>query len=637
MDVIGTAKMRRAVLGLALGLTLTGGSWGACAAQAVAPVAAAGGTGKVPSGARIFPLSEVHKGLKGVAYTVFEGVNPEPMDLVILGVLKDAIGPGQDMILARLTGEKPEYTGVVAGMSGSPVYIDGRLVGALSYRIGQFSKEPIAGITPIEAMFAVRDGAETRAGKGGAAGSREVASLVPEQGLAQTKDVLGGSYAGMEARAIETPLVFGGFSPETVERFGDRFRAMGLMPVAGLGGADATKVQPEPLVPGSAVSLVLVRGDLSMSGTCTVTYVDPKRLLACGHPITQFGSIDMPMTKAEVIATLASPLNAFKIINTTETVGAFREDRTSAIMGRLGEKARMIPVEVEVAPVTGFTGAGHDAGAEAVKTFHFEVVDNRELTPQAMMASLYQTLQATNASGTEMSFKVSGELGLQGLPPVRMATVMAKNEQNSGAINAALYVGDRLNKVYSNGADQPVVTGLKLRVESIPERRSAVIESARLSRQEAAAGETVEVEVMVHPYQADARMLLTAVKLPEGLAAGPLRVVVSDGGTVDRLTAIPPGPGTDTARRTTGLADAVAQLNASHPNDAVYVTLLDHEAQAVLESGALESVPLSMANVLGPLKDAQRMQLTGESVVEAGRIATGYSVSGFQVLTVMIR
>jgi hypothetical protein len=254
-----------------------------------------------------------------------------------------------------------------------------------------------------------------------------------------------------------------------------------------------------------------------------------------------------------------------------------------------------------------------------------------------MMASLYQTLQTTNASGVEMSFKVTGELGLQGLPAVRMATVMAKNEFNSGAINATLYVGDRLNKVYSNGTDQPVVTGLKLKVESIPERRSAVIESARLSKQEAAAGETVDVEVMVHPYQAEARMMRTTVKLPAGLASGPLRVVVSDGGTVDRLTAIPPGPGSDAARRTTGLADAVSQLNDSHPNDAVYVTLLDHEAQAVLESGALESVPLSMANVLQPLKDAQRMQLTGESMVEAGRIQTEYSMSGFQVLTLMIR
>ena len=112
-----------------------------------------------PVGAKVFPLADVHRGLHGVAYTVFEGVTPEPMEVEILGVLKDAIGPGQDMILGRLKGEKPEYTGVVAGMSGSPVYVEGKLLGALSYRIGQFSKEPICGITPIEQMFEVRDGA----------------------------------------------------------------------------------------------------------------------------------------------------------------------------------------------------------------------------------------------------------------------------------------------------------------------------------------------------------------------------------------------------------------------------------------------------------------------------------------------
>ena len=148
---------------------------------------------------------------------------------------------------------------------------------------------------------------------------------------------------------METPLVFSGFSQDAVDLVGDRFRAMGMTPVAGLGSADSKAVQPEPLVPGSAVSAVLVRGDLSISGTCTVTYVDEKRLLACGHPITQYGPVDIPMTKAAVVATLPSPLNAFKIINTTETVGAFTEDRASAIMGRFGEKARMIPVTVEMA------------------------------------------------------------------------------------------------------------------------------------------------------------------------------------------------------------------------------------------------------------------------------------------------
>src|SRR6202789_850531 len=170
-----------------------------------------------PAVTKFFPLAEVKRGMKGVAYTVFEGVNPEPMQVEILGVLKDALGPGQDMILARLHGDKPEYTGVVAGMSGSPVYIDGRLVGALSYRIGQFSKEPIAGITPIEYMLQVRDG--------GGVASVEMKQTTEEEH----------SHVAPQMQAMETPLMFGGFSQETVERFGDRVRAMGLTPVAGVG------------------------------------------------------------------------------------------------------------------------------------------------------------------------------------------------------------------------------------------------------------------------------------------------------------------------------------------------------------------------------------------------------------------
>ena len=195
------------------------------------------------------------------------------------------------------------------------------------------SKEPIAGITPIEQMLEVRDDevrpASARGRKGG----------IPEE--ASTGGIpVANAGAGAQMQAMETPLVFSGFSQEAMDRFGDRFRAMGMTPVAGLGGADSSAVQPEPLVPGSAVSAVLVRGDLSVAGTCTVTYVDPTRLLACGHPITQYGPVDMPMTKAAVVTTLPSPLNAFKIVNTTETVGSFTEDRASAIMGRFGHQGR---------------------------------------------------------------------------------------------------------------------------------------------------------------------------------------------------------------------------------------------------------------------------------------------------------
>ncbi|WP_229668673.1 SpoIVB peptidase S55 domain-containing protein [Edaphobacter acidisoli] len=600
---------------------------GATGAVCVAQVSAAGAGSPAalppapPKVTEVFPLKDVKAGEMGVAYTVFQGVTPEPMAVEILGVLHNSLGPGRDLILAKLRGSKPEYTGVVAGMSGSPVYIDGKLVGALSYRIGEFSKEPIAGITPIESMLQVRDGeiaaeARDRGFSNAAANATTGSSLFDKPSVRSTQAAVNSSP---EMRPIETPLVMSGFSQDAVARFADRFKAMGLTPVAGLGGADPNAVQPEPLVPGSSVSMVLIEGDLSMSGTCTVTYVDPKRLLACGHPITQYGPVNMPMTKATVVTTLASPLNAFKIINTTQTVGAFTEDRAAAIMGQFGVKARMIPVEVEV------------VAPEESRTYHFSVLDNRALTPSAVLVSVYQTLSATNESASEMSYRVTGELGIKGLPDVKLDGVMTSNGMNPAAINTALFVNQAFSKVYDNERQQPVVTGLKLKVEAVPERETAAIDSARLSTTEARAGDTIEVETMLHPYQAAARMVKLKVKLPDVLTPGPMRVVVSDGATVDKMTAM------TGAKHAIGLADTVAELNRAHANDRVYVTLLDHAPQAVMDGEALPSVPISMANVLEPLKAADKVQLSGESALVAGSAATDYAVSGSEVLHLDIR
>ena len=646
----------------------------AASAKAGSPSAATSSLPAVPpAGASFFPLAQVHRGLTGVAYTVFEGVNPEPMGVEILGVLKDAIGPGQDMILGRLKGEKAEYTGVVAGMSGSPVYIDGKLVGALSYRIGNFSKEPICGITPIEQMLEVRDRQTDSEGMRVANASTP---FLPAAQNSSTKAV----SAGGEVTPIETALVFSGFSRETVDRFGERFRELGMMPVAGLGGAaPAGTHQPEPIVPGSAVSAVLVRGDLSMAGTCTVTYVDPKQLLACGHPITQFGSVSIPMTKAEVVATLPSPLNAFKIVNTTETVGQFTEDRASAILGRFGETARMIPVSVNIVGSRSTPGLenavntqphikrvvevgqgevgkpeppfstepsempGPSVLPEHNSGMHFEVLDNRALTPQAMLMSVYQSLSGTNASANEMSYRMSGELTVKGQPSVRMEGIMTATDSGSGAVSAALYVNDRFSKLYSNAMEQPELTGVHLTMQELPGRRSAVLESARIAATEVSPGQEVEVEATVHPYQAAPQVVRLKVRLPETLTRGQLRLAVSDAALVDRLTNAGTGaaaPGVivlSPAAKPVPLADAVSQMNRAHRNDRVYVTLLQHEAQAGLETESLPGVPLSMANVLEPLRASQKVQLTGESAVEVGSADVGYALSGSQVLTVDVR
>ena len=612
----------------------------------------------------IFPLAQVRRGLRGIAWTVFEGTQPEPVQVEILGLLHDAIGPGQDMILARLHGEKPEYTGVVAGMSGSPVYIDGKLLGALSYRIGQFTREPIAGITPIEQMLQVRNlGATPSIAAGIQSLAKSSASPHPsepqfserqpsslqsskfETQQASPSSTTGGRAGiGSQAEArsplgrdespslleIEAPLVFDGFSAQTLQLFGDRFTSLGLMPVAGLGGASPESKQPEPIVPGSAVSAVLVRGDLSIAATCTVTYVDPKQLLACGHPITQFGSVSMPMTKADVVLTLASPLNSFKIINTTETVGTFTQDRMNAIYGRFGQLAKMIPVTVTISAPHSSTNP--DAAAQA-RTLHFEVLNNPKLTPQLVLVSVYQALQGTNSSAEEQSYRMSGTLEIADHSPVEMDALLAPTEQFPASIAAALLLNERFGRVYDNDLQQPDIRSLNLTFEPLPERLTSTLDSARLSTNEARPGDTITVEATLHPYHGPARILRIPVVLPASLTPGTLRLLVSDAAVLDRL--LQPAPYVN--QRPAPLDETIAELNRQHANDRLYVTLLEHSPQAVLQNQALPALPLSMANVLQPLRDTQQLSLTAESAVTLASAPADSVPNGSQALSLTIR
>ncbi len=560
-------------------------------------------------------MSEVHRGLHGVAYTVFEGTQPEAMDVEILGVLKNVLGPDQDMILARLHGSKPEYTGVVAGMSGSPVYIDGKLLGALSYRIGQFSKEPIAGITPIAEMLAVngtpKPAINTAMWMPGNASQSAAASSAPTA-VADVTDI----------HPIETPLLLSGFSPEAVKFFQEHVSVMGLTPVAGIGGsssADGHMDSSSPLLPGSAVSALLVRGDLEIAATCTVTYVDPHQVLACGHPITRYGDVSIPMTKADVVATLASPLNSFKIVNTTQTIGAFTEDRSSAIRGVPGEPARMIPVVI------------HTHGGLRDRTLHMEVIDNPDITPGAVMVSLYESLLETNSYSEELTYELRGTVAIDGYPLLHLDSLIAPTEQLPSALRAALTVGQRFQTVYGNSARVRNIERIDLDIDSLPGRRSIQLERAQASQPAAHPGDTVIVEATLRPFRGETRNVRIPIPLPLTLNPGPLRILLSDGGTLDRLTTA-----SSSNEGPLELSSIIHQMNAAHQDDRLYVTLLLPNAQAVVDGRTLASIPISMANVLEPLRTNRGISLNGESVVPVTSIPVEAMLSGMQVVSVEI-
>ena len=543
------------------------------------------------------------------------------MDVEILGVLRNMAGPKSDVILARLHGKKVEYFGVVAGMSGSPVYIDGKLVGAIAYRIGEFSKEPIAGITPASSMLEIDAMDKTPAPEEarGLSGEKQSATRTSGPGLGVAPNQQDTGYSNL-LKPIETPLVFTGFSENTLRLFSKDFASVGVVPVMGAGSVSNDK-QPEPLVPGSAVSAILVRGDMNIAGTCTVTYLDDTHLLACGHPLLQSGSVDMPMTKATVLATLPSPENSFKIVNTTEPVGAFVQDRRAGIMGRFDREPHMIPVTLT------FNGVSHP------KQFHYEVLNNAKVTPAAMMATVFNAIQGMNEYGEDTTYRLRGDIDVVGYPKLRVQNMYAPLDGTTPtAYGIALSIGEHFSRIFENPYATPKIDGVELNFDLVPDRRSARLETARTDVTEARPGDEITIETLLRPYRGESILRQIPVKIPTSTPKGTLRILVSDGDTLDKMRRVS-GP----MSRRLDLGSTIALLNKEHTNSEVYVSLLEANPQAMVDDKVMPTLPLSVMNVMDGMRGTQDMIVVGESAVDEASTPVDYVVTGSQIITLTIK
>ncbi len=568
---------------------------------------------------QIMPESQVKPGMHGVAYTVFEGTKPEPMDVEILGTLGSMAGPKSDVILARLHGAKVEYTGVVAGMSGSPVYIDGKLIGAIAYRIGEFSKEPIAGITPAANMLEINELDKSSGDL--AKGSADIAQAVSRTSVGAPNDASAAAagYANL-LKPIDTPLVFSGFREDTMRMFAKDFASAGIMPVMGAGSVTNEK-QPEPIEPGSAVSALLVRGDMSIAATCTVTYIDDSHLLACGHPILQSGNIDMPMTKARVLATLPSPQNSFKIVNTTETIGSFVQDRHTGIMGRFDRAPEMIPVTLTI------HGVSHP------KTFHYEVLNNAKITPAAMMATVFNALQGMNEYGEDTTYRLAGDISVLGYPKLAVQNMFAPLDGNTPtAYNIAMSIGEHFSRIFENPYDTPKIEGVELNFELVPDRRTARLETARTDVTEARPGDEITIETLLKPYRGESLVREIPVKIPTSTPKGTLRILISDGETLDKMHRV-----SSAMSRRLDLGSTIALLNKEHSNSQVYISLLEANPQAMVDDKVMPTLPLSVMNVMDGMRGTQDMVVVGESAVNEASAPVDYVVTGSQIITLNIK
>ena len=585
-------------------------------------------------------LDEVKPGMKGEAWTVFEGTKPEPMPIEIIGRLKNQWGPKQDILVAKMLG-KAIRTNVAAGMSGSPVYIGGKLVGAVALRLSVFSPDAICGITPIEEMLEINDIDASRPEESRSpaklAASTAPAAVAPGSLIGQL--AAAGASPGMPLESetmvpIESPLLFSGFSESTLQRFGPLFHELGIMAVqAGGMGADLKGSKPAPgwehsLNPGDPVAGVLVDGDKSITGLGTVTYNDGKRVLAFGHPFFNLGPIDMPMAKGEVLMTLASSYQPTKLANATEIVGALHQDRHSGIEGQLGATSSMIPVEMKVRALD-------DKGQpEREKDFHFHIFVHQKWTPYLMMLTLYSSLSELNEFADEATYRLSGNVEMSGNRHIALSTMQASGEMPMPApMLLAGWFGDKFNRLYLNNVATPEVKRVNVTVDLLPERRVATIENAWAERTDVAAGDRVAVKVFLRPYRGEPLERDLTVQIPDSLPKGDHRILLSDADTLNRMQSL-----AGMMNRFIGLSQTVSLLNQERSNNKLYVSLVESAPTAYDDDKTLPALPSSVLNVMQASRGANRPLVTSpETATEQAALPFDYVVTGSYSLRIHVK
>jgi hypothetical protein len=583
------------------------------------------------------PVSEVRTGMTGIGRTVFEGSELQEFKVQILGVLRNVQGPKRDLILARLEGGPLAQTGVAQGMSGSPVYIDGRLIGAVSYSIGAFSKEPIAGITPIEEMkdaTAMPRARPVRQARLELPVTREsltaaltatYARLAPFASRPADVQTLGipaaaGAQLGAMMRPIATPLLMGGFEPEIADLVAGAFRESGFAPiVTGAAGAD-TEPPTGPLREGDAVGVSLIAGDLEMGATGTVTHIDGDRVYAFGHPFYNLGPAEFPMTRAHVFTMLPSLMTSFKISSLGETIGTMQQDRATAIAGTLGKGPVLVPMTITVV-------SDRAPGAQPVtRTVKLNLVNDQLFTPLLAYVSMFNTLGAYERQYGAATLSVKSRARLKGHGDLTLEDVFATENPILGAATA---VAGPLTMMLGNNIEAVTIDGLDVTVTATETPRTASIERVWLDDIRPRAGRTVPLKVLTRSYRGEEKISTLPIEIPAN-APKELTVLVTDG---RQLNALEQRELRGSLRPQT-IAPLVRVLNETRRNNRIYVRLMTGRAGAVVNGEAMTALPPSVLSVLEADRNGGSFTPIRNATLGEWEIASDAAVTGSRALTI---
>jgi hypothetical protein len=558
----------------------------------------------------IMHVSDVQAGMKCTGRTVYTGTEIVDFQAEILGVLPGGWGPGEDVIIARLVGPNADRYGVVAGMSGSPVFCDGKMIGALSLSMGSFMREPIAGITPIDSMLRVQ-------------GSRGW----PLPKNTKTKS------AGAEWQPIASPLVLAGFAPESIPIAQKLLEPYGFV-VSGGGGmssgalaSTAMKTTPDVnaakgLQPGAAVAGVLVDGDVNMAATGTLTWRDGDSISAFGHSFLLYGDVEMPMATANIITTVPSDAYSYKMATPTAIVGAVTRDNRTAIAGTVGATASLIPVTVKLPE-----GTTHSE-------IHFRVFRNKILTAPMMTIGLMNGLLGNAAYDAEGTVRLEGRLAIEGYPDIALTRTYFDPGANGASIpGMAAEISATLQKLFDNDLAPASVKGVTLSFGVEKQHRETKIDSAWSVRNEVRAGETVGVRVRMRPWRGPSEVREVLVKIPDGTPAGPLTVDVADAKTFDTKDRIAPG-----LVKADDLGALIEQYNERRPEDTLYVRLTRTAAGAIVRGVPLAALPPDALSVVrGAGQSAGGADPLSDVPIDEVKMPLGARVVGSAEFTITVK
>ena len=592
----------------------------------------------LPATTAMMPVDDIRPGMEGVGRTVFTGTDLEEFKVHILGVLRNIQGPKRDLILARLEGAGLAESGVAQGMSGSPVYVDGRLIGALSYSIGSFSKEPIAGITPIAEMKdatvlprralgeQARIEIPVTPEKLTAALSSAYARLAPfSQRPADVQSIglssAAGSQIGAMLRPIATPLLMSGFEAATVDLIAGAFREAGFVPQvtgASAGAANGTRTPPGPLREGDAVGVSLVGGDLEMGATGTITHLDGDRIYAFGHPFYNLGPTEFPLTRAYVYTILPSLMTSFKISSLGETIGTMQQDRATAVSGTLGKGPRLIPMKVTLER----TGAG----PASRRTLEYQLVNDQLFTPLLAYVTMFNTLGAYERQFGAATFSVRSRARIQGHGDLAVDDVFTGDTPMLGASSA---VAGPLSMLLTNDVETITVDGLDVTVTTTEKPLSATIERVWLDEVRPRPGRTIPLKVLTRSYRGDETISTVPIEIPAN-ATGDLSILVTDGRQLNTLE--------QRELRRTLRPQSVAQLmrvlNETRRNNRIYVRLLTGTPGAVVRGEALTALPPSVLSVMESERNGGSFSPIRSATVGEWELVMDSAVSGSRLLTI---